>query len=88
MDTTLGTNNMKFHLFTLIVFDELRMVCLLLGLSLPNKMKRTLFHNPLFYGHEHSHLTLEPRPSCLFVDDNPQEFQVFNYAFDSYFDVL
>jgi hypothetical protein len=25
MDTTLGTNNMKFHLlFTLIVFDELR----------------------------------------------------------------
>ncbi len=24
MDTTLGTNNMKFHLFTLIVFDKCR----------------------------------------------------------------
>jgi hypothetical protein len=75
MDATFGTNDMKFHLFTLMGFDDHRTGVPLARIitsrqtvqdlieSLKPLKKKMLSHMPHW------------KPSCFLVDDAPQELK-------------
>ncbi len=75
MDATFGTNDMKFHLFTLMGFDDHHTSVLLTWISaskqtiedliewLKSLKDKMLSHMPQW------------KPSCFLVDDVPQELK-------------
>jgi hypothetical protein len=77
MDATFGTNDMKFHLFTLMGFNDHRTSVLLAWIIISKQTIEDLIGwlKPL----KDKMLSHMPhwKPSCFFVDDVPQELKAF-----------
>jgi hypothetical protein len=75
MDATFGTNVMKFHLFTLMVFDDHHTNVLLAWIITSKQTVQDLIEwlKPL-KDKMSSHMP-HWKPSCFFVDDAPQELK-------------
>jgi hypothetical protein len=75
MDATFGTNDMKFHLFTLMGFDDHRIGVLLAWIITNKQIVEDLIKwlKPL----KEKMLSHMPhwKPSCFLVDDAPQELK-------------
>jgi hypothetical protein len=75
MDATFGTNDMKFHLFTLMEFDDHHMDVPLVWIITSKQTVEDLIEwlKPL----NDKMLSHMPhwKPSCSLVDDAPQEFE-------------
>jgi hypothetical protein len=75
MDATFGTNDMKFHLFTLMGFDDHRMGFLLAWIITNRQIVEDLIKwlKPL----KDKMLSHMPhwKPSCFFIDNAPQELK-------------
>jgi hypothetical protein len=76
MDATFGTNDMKFHLFTLMVFDDHRTRVLLALIIIYRQTVQDLIEllKPL----KDKMLSHMPhwKPSCFLLDDAFQELKV------------
>jgi hypothetical protein len=75
MDATSGTNDMKFHLFTLMGFDDRRTCVPLAWIIVNRQIVQDLIEwlKPL-KDKMLSHMS-HWKPSCFFVDDAPQELK-------------
>jgi len=75
MDATFGPNDMKFHLFTLMGFDDHHIVVLLASIITNRQIVEDLIEwlKPL----KDKMLSHMPhwKPSCFFLDDAPQELK-------------
>ena len=75
MDATFGTSDMKFHLFTLMRFDDHRISVLLAWIITSRQTVHDLIEwlKPL----KDKMLSHMPhwKPSCFLVDDAPQELK-------------
>jgi hypothetical protein len=75
MDATFGTNDMKFHLFTLMGFDDHRTGVPLAWIIISRQIVEDLIKwLKLLKDMMLSHMP-HWKPSCFFIDDAPQELK-------------
>jgi hypothetical protein len=82
MDATFGTNDMKFHLFTLTMFDDHRTDVLLAWIIISRQTIQDLIEwlKPL----KDKMLSHMPhwKSSCFFIDDAPQKLKALRLVLD------
>ncbi len=74
MDATFGTNDVKFHLFTLMVFDAHYTKVLVAWIIISHQTCNDLVEWLTFLKGNFLRKNLEWKLSCFIVDDVPQEF--------------
>ncbi len=75
MDATFGTNDVKFHLFTLMVFDA-HCIRMLIAWIIPSHQTcDDLVKWLIFLKTKFLKKNLKWKPSCFIVDDAPQELR-------------
>ena len=80
MDVTFGTNHMKFHLFTLVVFDDFRNGVQIAWIITSRQNKKNLIQWLTALRVKAMKVQLEWRPSCFIVDDEIHERNAIKYV--------